>query len=61
MFCTHEKHRGGREGGGEGPGEPGFSSSVPVCAAAEAFGDLAASVTLATIDLIVGAGEVGDG
>jgi hypothetical protein len=53
---AHEEYRGG----GERPSEPGFSAGITVCASAEAFGDVAASVILAAIDLIVRTGEVGD-
>ena len=57
-FCSHEEHRRRGEGGGERPGEPRFSPSIDVCAAAEAFGDVAASVILAAINLIVRAREI---
>lgn len=59
-FGSHEEHMGGGKGGAERPSELGFDPSIAVCSAAEAFGDVPAAVILAAIDLIVGAGEVGD-
>src|SRR5580704_14657549 len=60
-LSAHEQHGSRRQGGVESPGEPGFREGPAIGTAAEALGEVETRVTLTTVDLVVGTGEVAHG